>query len=257
MRNYKLPILLLFTSITCIAVAAIPMRPVETQSDTSQNKKQRITKAEFEKQFPITDYETAGSSDPVVRAKRKAISRKFNNADQAINENVDTIFSAVDWEKGLPALPVEKSQVVVLGKVVDAQAYLSDDKTAVYSEFTVEVGQILKNDTPNSILPQSTLTAQRSGGRVRLPSGGIVLQLTRGQGMPQVGRQYVLFLQTDDNQNFLILTGYEFKDELIAALDSPGGNHPITKYNGVAQSVFLSDLQKAVSNRVKAKQGVR
>jgi len=229
------------------------MRQVQTQGDPSKKQQQKITKAEFERQFPLTDYNAERPSDPVKRAKRKAISQKYNNADQAINENVDTIFSATDWEAGLPTLPVIKSQVIVLGKAVDAQAYLSDDKTAVYSEFTVTVDQILKNDTPNSILPQNTLIAQRSGGRVRLPSGRIVLQLTRGQGMPQVGRQYVLFLQADDNQNLNILTGYELKDDLIAVLDSPGSNHPIAKYNGVAQTVFFSDLQKAISDPVSTK----
>jgi hypothetical protein len=42
------------------------------------------------------------------------------------------------------ALPTHISNAVVIGEVTDAKAYLSEDRTSVYSEFTIRVGEVLK-----------------------------------------------------------------------------------------------------------------
>ena len=65
-----------------------------------------------------------------------------------------------DWDSNLPALPVKQSAAVIVGKITDAKAQLSDDLTKIYCEFTVQIYQVLKNDDQVS-LPQGSYKPQR------------------------------------------------------------------------------------------------
>lgn len=159
--------------------------------------------------------------------------------------------SNTEWDIGLPALPVAKSDLVLIGEVTDAQAYLSNDKTAVYSEFTIRVDEALKNISNITLGQGSSLIAERQGGRVRFPSGHTTLQLVRGQGMLRVGRRYTLFLtHNNQDQSTSILTGYELRTGRVFPIDNPaGGQHPVASvYKEADETAFLNDLRAAVAN---------
>jgi len=223
------------------------------ESKTRQPDEKQRMKEEFESQFPTVDFASVEPDDPEEKAKRRAKGNKHNKARIPLEEvsEDDSIFSAEDWEVGLPALPVSQSQVIILGRVSDSQAFLSTDKTAVYSEFTVVIDEVLKNDGPEQLKSGGVVVADRSGGRVRFPSGSVTLSQTQGQGMPRAGRQYVFFLaRRDQEENYSILTGYELKAGRVALLDNPGGNtHPIAEYKGVEQTTFLETLRNAIAGK--------
>ena len=196
--------------------------------------------------FPIVDFSSAGPDDPVVRAAREAKGHKYEmKGVSPISEQSDKIFSAVDWERHLTQLPVEQSSAVVIGAVVRAAAHLSPDKTAIYSEFQIKLDTVIKNDPANEVRVGQPLIVERSGGRVRLPSGKIVVSWVRNQNMPEPGKRYVLFLthsfqaRDDAPKDFNILTGYELRNGLVFPLDDI---HPFKKYRGTAESAFLKDL---------------
>lgn len=201
-------------------------------------------------QFPITDYSAAEISDLNVRAKREAKGKKYNNrAAPQISESSDGIFTIGDWEVGLPALPVSRSSAVVIGEITDAQAHLSEDGTNIYSEFVVQVEQILKND--NQVPIGNSIAVERSGGRVRLPSGKVVTARTNHQDLPRIGRRYVLFLTHDfssgvNTESLNILTGYELRENRVFPLDKLGPKHPINSYKGADEASFLNDLAKVL-----------
>ncbi len=202
-------------------------------------------------QFPVTDYAAVQTSDLKVRAKREAKRKKYNNRYAArISESSDGIFTIRDWEVGLPALPVSRSSAVIIGEITDAQAYLSEDGTNIYSEFVVQVQQILKNDNQAPI--GNSIAVERSGGRVRLPSGKIVTARTSHQDLPRVGKRYVLFLTHEfsgvNTESLNILTGYEVCDGRVFPLDKLGLKHPINSYKGADEASFLNDLAKALVN---------
>jgi hypothetical protein len=73
------------------------------------------------------------------------------------------------WTR-LPALPVEQSNVIILGKVTDRRAVLTEDRLGVYSEFSISVSEIFKDDL-NLVFSGQVITASRPGGAVRFPSG--------------------------------------------------------------------------------------
>lgn len=222
-----------------------PIREAERQND-----KQRM-KEEFDSQFPITDFAAPEPNDPVEKAKRRARSDKHNNAKIPLEEEADTVVSVAHWAVRLPALPVAQSRVMVLGHVRSSNAYLSTDKTSVYSEFTVVIDEVLKNDIPEQLKPGSSIVVERDGGRVRFPSGSMTVMYTQGQGMPRQGRQYVLFLTRRDSEStFQILTGYELKAGRVELLDSPGGAaHPITQYKGTDQTTLLEAIRNALAGK--------
>lgn len=247
MRRHKRAVVLLVVALLAVAAAtAVTTLRGQGLNRSSSNERQKISKKEFESQFPIVDYAAPDLVDPVKRARRKAKSKKYDNSEMSVSPSAEVTSNLEHWGAGLSALPTDRSSVVVTGEVREAQAYLSHDKTGVYSEFTIRVGRVLKNDVSASLAVGKNIIVDRPGGRVRFPSGRINQYFTAGQGMPRVGRRYVLFL-TGKEEDFRILTGYEIRDRHIFLLDNPGGGHPITAYHGADESLFMNDLQAAIA----------
>jgi hypothetical protein len=82
---------------------------------------------------------------------------------------------------------------------MEARAYLSNDKTGVYSVFTIQVNEVLKNSTKTPITRGSAIEVERDGGRVRFPNGRLHMYKIGNLDMPKTGLRYVLFLN-DVNQ---------------------------------------------------------
>ena len=195
--------------------------------------------------FPILDYEKKSASDTSGKKTRK----KYNNRHAPrISEATDKIFSLNDWEVGLPALPIAKTAAVIVGEVTDGKAQLSEDETNIYSEFTVQITQVLKNDSNLSLEVGNAVLVERGGGRVRLPSGKVVVSRTDKQDLPKVGKRYVLFLTGDEDEDFHILTGYELRDGMVFPLDKLRPGHPITAYTGTSETSFFADLNRILVN---------
>lgn len=233
-----------------IVGAAIATSGVPAQNK-SAGKQRQVDKTEFESQFPLVDINKPGPSAQRKRAKWQVKGRKYKGIGLTVTEDSGLITFNTEWDVGLPALPVAKSDLVVIGEVVAAEALLSESKEWVYSEFTIRVDEVLKNASNVTPSQGSAITADRDGGGVRFPSGRVTIQYTVGQGMPRVGRRYTLFLTGDnEGQDFHILTAYELRGGRVIPVDDPaGGTHPIAvKYKGVDEESFLSDLRSAVDN---------
>ena len=87
---------------------------------------------------------------------REAKGRKYNNKHlPQLSDNTYQIYSNTDWDVRLPALPVERSTAVVIGMVKSAHAYVTPDKTGLYSEFQVATDTVIKNDPNNMIKDKS------------------------------------------------------------------------------------------------------
>jgi len=234
-----------------IVGAATAKSGLLTQDNSAAGKQQQVDKTEFEGQFPLVDINKLGPSDQRKRAKWQAKGKKYKGIGLTVTEDSGLITFNTEWDVGLPALPVAKSDLVVIGKVVAAEALLSESKNWVYSEFTIRVDEVLKNTSNVTLSQGSSITADRDGGGVRFPSGRVTIQYIVGQGMPRVGQRYTLFLTGDEQgQGFHILTAYELRGGRVIPVDYPaGGTHPIAvKYKGADEESFMSDLRAAVDN---------
>ena len=180
------------------AVLSVAILAGDSQNSRSQQPPPDIDTS----QFPIAEYGVT-PGDAKERSRWQAKSKKYNRKHSApISEASEGSYHIVDWYMGLPAFPVARSAAVLIGEVSSAKAYLSEDGTGIYSEFSIQVDEILKNDPLDPITAEVPLFAEREGGRVRLPSGKIVTARVVNQDMPRPGRRYVFFLtRTDWNGN--------------------------------------------------------
>ena len=205
--------------------------------------------------FPVLDYANQRPLNENERAIREARSKKYNSRyAPRISESSDQIYAINDWEVGLPAFPVTKSSAVIIGEIIDAQAQLSADQTNIYSEFVVRADSVLKNDVKNPLKMTDAIIVERLGGRVRFPSGKVVVSMVNHQDMPRVGGRYVLFLTHnfpmggEYDKDLLILTGYELRGGRVFPLDKTVPGHPIAIYKGIDEKSFMKDLASALEN---------
>lgn len=251
MRGFNKFLLLSLIGLTvagATAIAAFHSRGKGTAQTGQPQKSREMT--DFENKFPIADADEPEPTDLKERENRQARGRKYDKdkSGLAIDPYSDVVTTSSHWATGLPAIPVEQSAAIVVGSISNARAHLSSNKKKVYSEFTVKVEEVLKNDKDDSIQRGCLIDVDRVGGRVRFQNGKIGLYWVTGQGMPSVGGRYLLFLsQTDEDPSFSMLIGYELRDGSVFLLDNPGGGHPITRYQGADEAALLRDVRTTVN----------
>ena len=247
MRLSKGPIAICFLLLFVVVIPAVFSR--------AAFKKQQSENPDFSN-FPIVDLAAPPPSESKAKAIRDSKARKYSKKyGKTIGEETDQIFSSSDWDVRLPALPVHRSAAVLIGTVCRADAYLTPDKTGVYSEFAVKVDSMLKEDPKKQLTGGDTITVERNGGRIRMPSGKIAVSWTNHQDMPKVGSRYVFFLTHDFEvagdtpDDSYLLTGYELKDGKVFPMDkSP--KQSVLDYKGTAESSFLTDLVEALKTPI-------
>lgn len=181
---------------------------------------------------------------------------QFNNSKKY--EDVPLVAGAAVSDHTPPEqpLPTGSSDAIIIGEVIDTKAFVSEDKTSVYSEFQTRIDEILKNSDTAPLTPGESIDVLRPGGGVRLPSGEVPLLYVEGRGYPRTGRRYVLFLKYDQlSQSYYIATGYELRDGKVFPLDGipkyGSENHPFatySKYKEVKENQFFIDLRQAITN---------
>jgi hypothetical protein len=205
---------LVIFSIAAFLIVSVVARGFQDNSRGPADKNSR-PKVDFS-HFPIVDLSSPEPSDAASRTRRASKSRKYNEKFQAKISDLTDLRFVVNEELGkLPALPVERSSVILVGDVVTAKAYLSEDKTSVYAEFEIRTQTIFKNKSKQTLNADDMIAIERFGGRVRLPSGKLFIATIDNQDMPRVGARYVLFLTNDffgpkhSDEDFNLLMAYE------------------------------------------------
>lgn len=224
-----------------------------------QNKPKKSTKVELRpqgedataiEQLPVADYDAPKPTKQKRKAKNERHNKKFPMAIDVSGDNLPAN-STAHWWTGLSALPTNKSDAVVIGEVQDAEAFLSSENTGLYSEFTIRITEVLKNDAANPLT--NLVVAERTGGAVKFRNGRIKQFRYSGQGFPRRGKQYVFFLQRNaDGQDYTILTGYELRGGRVFPLDGAGKKLQFSTYAGTDENVFLNEVRSAIAQGSQA-----
>jgi hypothetical protein len=246
--------LLMLLICAAVIVLPFPSLPLRKQGQGSSINKHK-PKYEDER-WPLVDYNAPEPADPQERAKRKAKDKRYNNLKLVGKPTPNTESGEAnlitDWEVGFPALPVEQSAVILIAKVVSAEAHLSEDKSGIYSEFGLTAEKVLKNESSTQISSGNSITVERIGGRVLTPTGHIHQYGIAKQGMPKVGSRYLLFLEKKDEQSLYILTGYELRESHVFPLDGEDSANvnkvpQFAEYVGTDEASFLNRIEKLLT----------
>jgi len=206
-------------------------------------------KEEFEKikaQYPKVDYDSPEPTDPAERMKRHNKGKHFDNGYISKKPTRYSSVLSSHWDVGLSALPVEQSSAVLLASTVSRGAFLSNDRSGVYTELSVRVEQVLKGDY-DQLSENCIVDINRVGGVVHYSSGEESLFSIEGQNIPVVGKRYLFFLKAiPDSVDFEIITGYELSASRVKALDSPA---QFAQFDGLDEMTFLTTVRNAIAQK--------
>ena len=238
-------------------LAVIAMGTVGLCAQTPKNGQANALKVKEDK-LPIVNFDTPGPGNANEKARRNAKGKRFDGSSLVAEPHPEAGAKGIldSWMQSLPALPVAASDAIVMGEITNAQAYLSPDKTGVYTEYTVRVDEVLKQSSAAQPASGGLVDVQREGGRVQFPSGRVQSYITHYQGVPVTGQRYVLFLKRNEQADvFIILTGYEQRDGKVYPLDGvdllQGASElpQFAAYKGVEEATFSKDLRGALARR--------
>ena len=252
-----------------VVAGAIKTRPITALNRTAKQESKKSQANERTQSvppdIPFADYNAPEPTDPAKRTLRRTKSSRHNVKDPSVKPNEIGNLALTErsapvnfggpWSHAPdePAIPVAESDAVLIGDVTEAAAYLSTDKTSVYSEFALAVAQVLK-DSKADIPIGETITAERPGGGVRFASGKFLVRGLLGKPLPKKGTRYIFFLKrNDDVDDFSIVTAYELRGGRVFPLDglTPKGEvvapfAAYQQYKGTDQSVFLAKLRDLI-----------
>jgi CBS domain-containing protein len=229
------------------------IRNANTQSSENVNKSQQ-NRDDSDKNFPLVSLETSESVSNVDEKRRKRNEKydKWNWVKPNISNEATGSKIVSDWEVGLPALPVKESDAILVGVVTSTDAFLSNNKTGIYSEFTIQVSSLIKDNQTNPINSGKGVTTQRVGGRVKYPSGRILKYWVSGQRMPGLNGKYVFFLAYDNQTElYRIITAYEVSSGKILPLDT---FNKFKVYEGVDEVQFMNELRNTLLSKTNSQE---
>jgi hypothetical protein len=168
-------------------------------------------------------------------------------ANTAQEPSEDYVVQISDYAAPLDPFPVAPSAAIVIGTVVSGKAFVSKDRTYVYSDYQVRVDRVLKQDRSASLAVGEQIVVSRGGGTIHFLSGHVRNYINQGEGFPAIGSQYLFFL---GKPNF---PEHEYEQIIgsLYQLDS-GEVHPLDDeqmgaFEHMRQAVFLSRVEQAIA----------
>jgi hypothetical protein len=175
--------------------------------------------------------EAAEIEDPVLRVNREAKNGRYN--DPASTRDLTTLpegsvtFTIACGMYDTTIFLTGSHDVIVLGSTISAQPYLSADRGTIYTEYSLEVEEVLKPSSAKLPLVQGQLIVDRTGGVLRRRNGQVIaaqFQATRLARPLDVGRRYLLLCRLiDDGKDLILGEAFELLDGKVYALGEQRG----------------------------------
>lgn len=143
-------------------------------------------------------------------------------------------------------LPAAFSDTIVVGRLKAAQAFQSNDHTAVYTESTIEVEQVSSQQGTHAVVG-ANIVLEQIGGTIELPGERVVKHLSKGLGAQfQLGERYAFFLTyVPSGQCYQIVKAWWLnagKVQAVSTEDLALVANGTSQYQGMPESVFLGIL---------------
>ena len=251
MRNHRGTFLLVISTLA-IAILTLSTQPKanytqETTNHTAQEDEYQ-RRMELSSRYPTVNFDAAEPAEPEQKQSRRKKNSYYDKTGFAIEDMTPRAAEEGflnHWDLHLPALPVAQSTAIIIGEVISSAAYLSNDKSGIYTELTTHVTEVLKDSRAELVRGQD-IPLDRLGGFVKYPAGHKRLHRVIDQNIPKLGTRYVLFLKRSElDENFHLVTGYELANGEVYPLDDAS---QMKVYKGMAETDFLKAVQEALVN---------
>jgi hypothetical protein len=130
--------------------------PTASGTTTTSSNPNRFQDAK--QHFPTAEYDEPDLADPEKNKAKKEKQKRHNNF-KLVSPNPQPWQEETNFlpegNFDFPALPVSRSQLIVVGRVTEASAHLSEHKLNVYSEFPIILSSVLK--TPSKDVTENSL----------------------------------------------------------------------------------------------------
>jgi hypothetical protein len=245
---YLIP--LLFLAVGAWAQNSSPNQPKQPDQEKSM-KPSKYSAALPRGEFQDSQVELAPDQD-----RRQLRESRYKGAYPEIKDPADsnptgpkeTIYVIKDYAQQIDPLPVSRSAAVVIGTILSGKAFVSKDRTYVYSDFQVRVDQVLKQDPQANLVVGGRMVASRGGGTIHFPSGHIKDYVNHGEGMPAIGSQYLFFLVKPDipEPEYEVIIGgaYELRNGMVHPLDDFN-----TQFDNTSESELISKVRTAMGTK--------
>lgn len=237
-----------FVSLIVLLTIAISFGTMHSFSQQDKSKINDDGITEDLSKYAVVDYDAPESTDLTMRKERKLKNKRYDNQDWVLKNPHpdDGGVGRYDELTPPPLIPVDESNLVIVGEITAVSAHLSNDKQGVYSEFTIQINKILKNENSSEVEQGKSVIADRMGGFVRYPNGQKVIYRNSERDLPKVGNEYVFFLTKDKTSpNYEILTLYELKITGIVQLDYVGSFKDLKLMN---RENFIDSVRSKISD---------
>jgi hypothetical protein len=228
----------------------------EQRSDPSKGDAERLKKPTKYSDVPAKG-EFENNSNELGSAQQRRVVRESrykgtyaeitDPANTAQEPSEDYVVQISDYAAPLDPFPVAPSAAIVIGTVVSGKAFVSKDRTYVYSDYQVRVDRILKQDTSASLAVGEQIVVSRGGGTIHFLSGHVRNYINQGEGFPAIGSQYLFFL---GKPNF---PEHEYEQIIGSLYQLVGGEvHPLDdeqmgRFDNMSQTAFLRKVEQVIA----------
>jgi hypothetical protein len=152
------------------------------------------------------------------------------------------------------AFPTIESDAIAIGAVTGGEAFFSNDKTTIYSEFGVKIEEVFKSSDKSPLSRDMEITAERMGGAVKFSNGNVQRRGNFSEGLPAKGGRYLLFLKwSEEGKDFVIITGYKLENGKAFLLDGKGQNansvhKNFLQFRDADERALLHKLSEEIAN---------
>jgi hypothetical protein len=145
-------------------------------------------------------------------------------------------------------LPFAQTSIAILGSVIKAQPYLTPNRLALYTEFSIRVEEVFRVEPGFKVGVRDTVLAVRYGGKARMPDGRIVEIKPNDFGKPlRAGGRYVLFLTYNHlSTRYNIMTAWELRvGHVVATSVVSSSRDRLAEFTNMDAEDFLSAVRAA------------
>lgn len=247
-------LLILFTALLAASVAGVSITSVvQFAGNLSSTPKTALQEHSTARQLPSDQDaidEAPQPSDVEQQTHRDAKNRRYNRGGRDLT-TMDAGMSIAEIGCGpvQPLLPTTYTPIILIGTVIGAQPYLSEDRSYVYTEYAVQVEKLLKKDTDTLPMAGDSLIVDRTGGVLRQRNGHVIRYDSSGSNMArplQMGDRYVLFLnRIHDGADLILGPGFQLRERKAYLLGEQKGQETLVgSIQGIATE--LSDEEKFI-----------